>query len=225
MSVSTLSDFKWSAKGDWQISVYSSMLCEHVQKGGAGHDQVGGEIIDKLIAAKMQSPDFRELCIRHKFNNQDLHNVVSTAIAAGLDGDLPGVFIKDGGPRLLACVLIDKKSAITEIMTRVLMTESEHIAAAKKAHPDIIEPGLIAMVGRDAAVTKATLEVGKLHYDFITKTNGPEETTVDSNGKGLPSSQPPGGGCGCASLIVLGGIILSSGAVASALLSALLQGF
>ena len=210
MSVSTLTDFKFNAKANWQISLLNTMLCEHVQKGGAGHDKVGEEIISKLITAKMQLADFRDLCIRYRFNKEDLHNVVSTAIAEGLDGNLPGVFIKDGGPRLLACVLIDKKSAITEIMSRVSKSESECIEIAKRDHPEIKEPGLINMIGRDAAITKATVEVGKLHYDFITKTNGPEETTIDSNGTGLPSSNPPGGGCGCAPLIILGGIILSS---------------
>lgn len=223
MSVSTDSDFKWTAKGDWQTVTYRNLLCDHIEQGGTGDDQVGSEIIKKYIGALMLASDFRELAAHYRFNTADLHNVISMVISAGLEGELPSPFIQDGIPKLLACVLVEKKAAITAIMQRVNQTEASHVEEAKELHPNVTEPRDRAIFGRINAIAEATVEVGRQHYDFITKMNGPASATINPNGKGLPTSNVPGGGCGCAPLLILGGLTLSGGGLCALMANALIE--
>jgi hypothetical protein len=211
MSVSTDSDFRWTLKGDVQTTAYRNLLGDHVKAGGTGDDQIGSEIIQKYIGALMLAEDFQRLTAHYRFNSMDLHNIISTAIAAGLEGEMPSPFIQDGLPRLLACVLVEKKAAITEIMQKVAEAELHQSEFAQDIHTDE-EFIPLATQKKIDAILNATLEVGRKHYDYITGMNGPPDVAINQNGKGLISSKNPGGGCGCAAVLLLGGVIVSSGA-------------
>jgi hypothetical protein len=222
MGISTDSDFQWTAKGDWQTSVYRNLLRSHIMEGGTGNDPVGREIILRYIGALMLSSDFQKVVARYRFNAIDLKNVISAAISAGLSGDIPSPFIQDGIPRPLGCVLLEKKSAIIPIMQMVNETEARHIETVRESLGPDADARDCATLGRCTAITEATIEVGLHHFHYITKRNGPANVEINQNGEGLPSADPPGG-CGCAPLLILGGIVFSSGGLVIAFFSAFIH--
>jgi hypothetical protein len=224
MSVSTDSDFKWTAKGDWQTSVYRNLLRDHIKAGGRGDDLVGIQIISKFVNAVILSSDFRDLVSLHRFNAKDIRDVVSSAISAGLEGQLPSPFIQDGFPRVLGCILIENKTAITSIMRMVNETQMRHIQAITDAHGHNLNPKECRVLGRFSAISEASVEVGRFNYDYITQKNGPAQVTIKINGQGLLTADAPGRGCGCAPLLLFGGMVLSTGAFITAVLSMLING-
>lgn len=210
MGISTDSNFKYNAKGDWITSCNRNHLERHVRKGGEVFDSIGKQIAGKFVDGMMLSQDFAQLALLHRFNKDDLIWIISSVTAAGLDGDIPNPCVQDGSPRLLGCVLLQNQFFLERIMTNAnrLMNNDEFVESVingrfKKGYADASNQVKTANL-RTEAIMEASVSVGKVCYEQVSAANGPPpDFVVESGGTGVATAKPPGG-CGCASLIILG---------------------
>ncbi len=208
MGLSTDSNFKYSAKGDWATSCNRNHLARHVREGGMVSDPIGHEIAGQFVDGMMLSQDFAQLASLHRFNREDLILVISAATEAGLKGEIPSPCVQDGFPRLLGCVLLQNHDFLEGIMrlSNRLAGNDEFIAEIN-ANPIQASDAV-----RRAAIIKITSTVGKGVYERVTAANGPPDFGVEVGGQGMANATPPGG-CGCASIILLGFFLGAAGAV------------
>ncbi len=204
MSISTDSDFKWTLKGDMQTSAARNQLADHIKAGGLPDDEVGRKIVAKFLDALFLSPDYQSFVVGCGFNRSDLESILGYAIAAGLDGEIPSPCVQDGFPRLLGCILLEKKEALQEISSRIREAGNGTTGSLGSAIGDL-KPSTVAAIDRDNAIADATIEVGRKYYEYITSHNGAADFQINRAGSGLASTQSQSG-CGCMSLILAGAI-------------------
>lgn len=161
MSLSTASNFKYSAKGDWATSCNRNHLASHVREGGMVSDPIGHKIARQFVDGMMLSQDFAQLASLHRFNREDLILVISAATEAGLKGEIPNPCVNDSGYQvLLGCVLLQNHDFLEGIMrlSNRLAGNDEFIAEIKANLSE--EPDAV----RRAAIIKITSTVGKGVY-------------------------------------------------------------